>query len=317
VHLADGQLRLLCRSRPIDQVLADPATRDDVRDGLTLVAPVLDFAREIGLDVGRQYRAYAEWPGDRVVTALVATRPGEIEAATSWFPLVGHVPYRGFFELERAEREAARLAGRGLDTCLVPVPAYSTLGWLPDPVPEPLVARGRGFLVETLIHELVHATLFVPDDADFNEGLASFVGQEGAVRFFADRDGEAAAAEQRRRVEDERAIAREIARLRERVAALYREPDTPERAARRAALGDETRAALAALPLATLPADTIARMTPLQDACLALAATYDADLDAYARRLEALGGDLAAFFAEARQAARTDDPRAALGAAGR
>jgi predicted aminopeptidase len=181
-------------------------------------------------------------------------------------------------------------------------------------VPEPLLGRGEGFLVETLIHELVHGTLFVPGDADFNEGLASFVGQEGAVRFFAVRDGEAAGAAQRWRIEDERAIAREIARLRTQVADLYREPDTPERAARRAALAEETRAALAALPLTTLPADAVARATPLQDACLALAATYDADLDAYARRLASLDGDLAAFIAEARRAARTENPRAALGA---
>src|SRR5690606_35972540 len=76
-HLAEGQLRLLRAARPLEQALADPATPPAVREALAEVAPALDYARALGLDVGRQYRTYAEWPGDRVVTALVAARPGE------------------------------------------------------------------------------------------------------------------------------------------------------------------------------------------------------------------------------------------------
>src|SRR5690606_7040703 len=160
----------------LHEVLADPRTDAALRERLALVAPVLEYAREIGLDVGSQYTTYADWPGDRVVTAVVATRPGEVDPAGFWFPLVGRVPYKGFFSLERALREAEALAADGLDTCLVPVSAYSTLGWLPDPVTGPLARRGAAALVETLIHELVHATVYVPGDATFNEGLATFVG---------------------------------------------------------------------------------------------------------------------------------------------
>jgi len=312
-HLAEGQIRLLRAARPIEDVLADPATPPDVREALAEVAPVLDYARALGLDVGRQYRTYAEWPGDRVVTALVATRPGEVEAAGFWYPIVGEVPYKGFFEPARAESEAARLRERGLDTCLVPVPAYSTLGWFDDPVATPLVRRGPGPLAETLLHELVHATVFVADDADWNEGIATFLGQEGAVRFFAARDGNGAAEAERRRIADERAVARELRALRDRVAALYREPASPAREQARAAAAEATRAALAALPLATLDPAGVAAAARLGDACLALAATYEADLDEYARRLAAQGGDLAAFVAAVRAAAGADDPRRALG----
>jgi predicted aminopeptidase len=312
-HLAEGQLRLLRAARPIEDVLADPATPSDVREALAQVAPVLDYARTLGLDVGRQYRTYAPWPGDRVVTALVATRPGEVEPAGFWYPIVGEVPYKGFFDAARAEAEAARLRERGLDTCLVPVPAYSTLGWFADPVATPLLRRGQGPLTETLLHELVHATVFVPDDADWNEGVATFLGQEGSVRFFAARDGDGAAAAERRRIADERAVARELRALRDRVLALYREPDGPARAEARAHASQATRAVLAALPLATLDPAAVAAAAPLNDACLALAATYEADLDEYARQLAARGGDLAAFLEAVRAAAEADDPRRALG----
>jgi predicted aminopeptidase len=326
-HLAAGQLRLLHAARPIDRVVADPETPPAIRDALGLVAPTLAFARGLGLDVGRQYRSYAAWPGDRVVTAVVATRPGSVEPAGFWFPIVGRVPYESFFARDRARREADHLRAKGLDVCEVAVPAYSTLGWFADPVTGPLVRSGPGFLVETLIHELVHATVFVPGDADFDEGVATFIGQEGAVRFFDDplcpkgasgatrpRCGTAAAHAERLRVRDERAVARVLSSLRGRIAALYRDaPAGAERVARRAALVADARAELAALPLATRPAVEVAESARLDDACLALAGTYESDLDIYAARLDTLGGDLAAFVAEVRRAARKPHPRAALG----
>lgn len=313
-HLADGQLRLLRAARPIDEVLVDPNTESPVRDALLRVEPVLEDARALGLDVTDQYRTYAEWPGDRVVTALVATRPGEVEPAGFWFPLVGRLPYKGFFDPARAEAEAARLRADGLDTCLVPVPAYSTLGWLADPIAAPLLRSGVGHFIETLLHELVHATVFFRDDAALSEGVATFIGQEGAVRFFSAHDGKEAAAAERRRIDDERAIARELGALRARVSALYgAAPGAPAPPESRSALSDATRAALAALPLTRFDPQAVAANARLNDACLALAATYDADLGAYAERLVALGDDLAAFVAEVRAAAGAEDPRRALG----
>lgn len=285
-----------------------------VRDALELVDPVLAHARALGLDVTDQYRTYAEWPGDRVVTTLVATRPREVEPAGFWFPIVGRLPYKGYFDATRAEAEAARLRDDGLDVCVVPVSAYSTLGWFADPVTTPLLRRGAGRFVETLLHELVHATVFVADEAALSEGVATFIGQEGAIRFFADHVGPEAAAAERRRIADERAIARELGALRERVLALY-DPAAaaPDLDRERAALSDATRTALAALPLTSFDPAAVAAAARLNDACLALAFTYHADLGAYAARLAALGGELPAFVAEVRAAAETDEPRRALG----
>lgn len=312
--LAGGQLRLLRAAQPLDTVLADAATDPIVRDALALVDPVLGYARALGLDVTDQYRTYAEWPGDRVVTTLVATRPLEVEPAGFWFPIVGRLPYKGYFDAERAETEAARLRAAGLDVCVVPVPAYSTLGWFADPVTTPLLRGGSGRLVETLLHELVHATVFLPDDAALSEGVATFIGQEGAIRFFADHVGPEAAAAERLRIADERRIARELAALRERVLALYdANAAGPDVDGDRAALSDAARTALAALPLTSFDPEAVAATARLNDACLALAATYHADLDAFADRLAALAGDLPAFIAEVRAAAETDDPRRALG----
>ena len=51
---------------------------------------------------------------------------------------------------------------------------------------------------------------------------------------------------------------------------------------------------------------------PLNDACVALSSTYAADVDGYARTLRRLRGDLRAFVALLRTAARAPDSRAAL-----
>jgi len=318
VHLGAGQARLLAAREPIDEALGRADLDAATREKLALVPEVRASAAAFGLDVGGQYTSWAPWPGDRIVTALITTRPGEIEPAGFWFPLVGTVPYKGFFDPARAEAEAARWRAQGRDVCLAPVPAYSTLGWLDDPVTGPMLRAGTGALVETLFHELVHRTVFARDAGDFNEGLATFVGQEASIAFFAARHGEASeeARGERLRVAEERQLAALLGALRSRIAALYAStPAGPARDTERGRLEAEARARIAALPLATRDAPRFAERARLGDACLALEGTYTGDLPRYAARRDELGG-LRALLEAARAAARTPDPRLALLGAG-
>lgn len=303
---------------PIEEAIARPDLDEATRAKLALVPEVRTFASQLGLDVGGQYTSWAPWPGDRIVTAVITTRPGEIDAAGFWFPIVGTVPYKGFFSLPRAEREAAGLRRRGNDVCLAAVPAYSTLGWLDDPVTGPMLGAETGALVETLFHELVHRTVFAKDAADFNEGLATFVGQEASVAFFASRHGteSAEARRERRRVTEEREISALLGGLRASVASLYADlPAGPERDSRRQRLTEAARAALADLPLETRDAGLLAARARLGDACLALEGAYTGDQSRYeAKRAEL--GSLGALLGAARAAAATPDPRLALLGAG-
>lgn len=312
-HLAVHQTRLLRARQPIDALLEDPATTPELRSRLALVVEARAFAARLGLEVGAQYTSYVEWPGDRLVTTLVATRPGTVEAVGFWFPITGRIPYKGYFDRERAAAEAERLRARGLDVCEAPVPAYSTLGWMDDPVTGPMLRRGEGFLAETILHELVHASVYVPDAPDWNEGIARFIGEEASVRLFAETGRPAAA--RRARVEEQRRIDAELLRLRGAVAELYAaNPPGPERDAARARLAAETRAALAALPLETLDAEALAAGMALNDACLALHGTYAVHLERFRELLAALDGELPGFVARIRAAASADDPLAALAA---
>ncbi len=308
-HLAWGQVRLLSARQSIESVLADPETPPELRAKLELVEAARAYADALGLSVDHNYTSYVEWPGDRMVTTVVAARPGEVEPAGFWFPLVGRLPYKGFFDEERAEREAEKLRGEGLDVCVVAVPAYSTLGWFADPVTAPMLRAGDGRLVETLLHELVHATVFVREQVDFNEGVASFIGEEASVGFFAARsDAEAEA--RRREIARARRLDDEMMALRSRVEDLYADqPEGAERAAQRARYEAEARRRIESL----VGGDpTLAERVRLNDACLALAATYTADIPRYAALLERFDGDLRAFVARLREVSKADDPRAAL-----
>lgn len=226
-----------------------------------------------------------------------------MEQVPWWFPLVGRLPYKGFFDQARAEAEAARLLESGrYDVCVSGVTAYSTLGWLDDPVTQPMLRRGAASLVETLFHELVHATAFVSGEADFNEGVAQFIGQQAAIEFFErelpsiPRWGTQAlpsAERVRASIADRRLVADSLVAFRDRVALLEGDAD---RAHQRIRLESEARQELASLPLRVLDPSEVAARARLSDACLSLRGTYVRDLPRHEQVLAALGGDLTAMI---------------------
>jgi predicted aminopeptidase len=317
-HLASGQLKLLWARQPIESALEDPETPERTRALLGLVESVREFGVELGLDVGGQYTSYVDWPDDRIVTTVVRTRPTSVEPIPYWFPLVGHLPYKGYFDQMRAEAEAERLReSEAYDVCVSGVAAYSTLGWLNDPVTSPMLSRGAESLVETLFHELVHATAFVADDVDFNESVAQFIGQEAAIAYFSrgPRNADLGAGNDssrlewpdvdrvREAIEDRRKIALTTIVFRDRLAELADEPDF---ARKRATAEEEARAQLAGLPLRVVDAEKVAERTRLNNACLALRGTYVRDLPRHAEVLGRLDGDLEAMIHRLAQVASGD-----------
>lgn len=178
-----GQVKQQFRQIPIENALLieeDPR----FRDLLASVPDVKRFAKErLKLDVDGNYTHYLKVDGEGVVYVVTASPKDKLDPYTWWFPVVGSVPYKGFFSKADAQALEAELKGKGLDTYLFAAPAYSTLGWFRDPVTTPMLRKGQFSLTSTLIHEMVHTTLYVEGEGDFNEQLASFVGTKGALAF--------------------------------------------------------------------------------------------------------------------------------------
>lgn len=191
LNLARGQARILWARRPVAQVLADPATADDVRAALRLVEAVRRFAAEcLGLTAATaSYTTYYDTGGNAVAWNVSASPPDRFEAYLWSFPVVGALPYKGYFERQRAVAERDRLRAQGYDAIARPVSAYSTLGILSDPILSTMVDDAEAALAELVLHELTHAAVYVEGRTDYNESVATFIGQAGALAFLAQRHG--------------------------------------------------------------------------------------------------------------------------------
>ncbi|MDH3224622.1 MAG: aminopeptidase [Gemmatimonadota bacterium] len=185
-----AEAKILNARRPLPDVIADTTLDGRARGKLTLVMEAREFAQEdLELDVGDSYTTYAALDRDTLAMVLSAAHRDRIVSKTWWFPVVGHVPYKGFFDLDDAQREQSGLEAEGFDTYLRPTAAFSTLGWFSDPLLSTLMRYDEVELVETVLHELSHNHLFVPGRVQFNESFATWVGRNASMAFFCGRPG--------------------------------------------------------------------------------------------------------------------------------
>ncbi|MED5387259.1 MAG: aminopeptidase [Pseudomonadota bacterium] len=181
-----GHLSLMGKREPLAAVLADPQTPPDVAESLRFSEQVVRFAGDhLALPADDVYHQYVALEQEAVVWNVLAAPAWSLSPKTWCYPLVGCVSYRGYFRRPAAEKAAARLTEQGLDTYVGGAIAYSTLGWFADPLTTPMLQRSEPALAELLIHELAHRRLYIKNDTRFNESLATLVGREGAVDFFA------------------------------------------------------------------------------------------------------------------------------------
>lgn len=180
-----GEVEILASRRPIEEVLADPATPPATKRQLELVQRLRDFAsRALQLPDNRSFRTYVDLERPYVVWDVFATPELSLKPKQWCFVVAGCVPYRGYFTRAAAEQFAAKLKHKGYDVYVGGVPAYSTLGWFNDPVLNTFIHRSEADLAGLLFHELAHQKLYVSGDTAFNESFATAVELEGVRRWF-------------------------------------------------------------------------------------------------------------------------------------
>ncbi len=183
-----GHLDLLSKREPISELLGDPDTPEALRAKLELALRLRNFASaELGLPDNGSYRSYADLQRDAVVWNVIATPPLSLQPHTWCYPLAGCLAYRGWYRRSSALREARQLHARELDVLISPATAYSTLGWFDDPVLNTMLAYSDDYLEPVLgsliFHELAHQQLFVAGSTGFNEAFAETVANEGVARW--------------------------------------------------------------------------------------------------------------------------------------
>ncbi len=185
-----AELEILRAREPIPDLILSPETDERTRGKLTLVREARAWAVDhLEMEVGDTYTTVSDIGRDTLAMVLSGARRDRLEPKTWWFPIVGRVPYRGYFSLDGALDAQQDLEKDGYDTYLRPTSAFSTLGWFSDPITSPLLRADEVALVETIIHELSHNHLFVKGQVRFNESFANFVGLAGSAEFFCTRPG--------------------------------------------------------------------------------------------------------------------------------
>ncbi|MGH7655144.1 MAG: aminopeptidase [Gemmatimonadaceae bacterium] len=190
-YLARGAIaeaKILSRRQSIVKLVADSTTPPTVRAKLELVLDARRFAVDsLGLPAKKSFTEYTTLDHDTLVLVLSGAYRDELRPVTWWFPVVGRVPYKGFFDFAEARKAEKELRDDGFDTYLRPSPAFSTLGFFNDPLLSTTLGEDSLEIVNTVVHELTHNKYYAKNAAVFNESFANFVGARGAERFFASR----------------------------------------------------------------------------------------------------------------------------------
>jgi predicted aminopeptidase len=306
----EGQLALMSKREPIDRVIADASTPAALRRQLESVAAIRDFAsRELGLPDNGSYRSYADVGRRYVVWNVVAAPEFSVDPREWCYPIVGCVAYRGYFVEKRAREFAGKLRKEGLDVAVGGVAAYSTLGHFDDPVLNTMMDWSDVELAAIIFHELTHQLVYVPDDSAFSEALATTVEEEGVGRWLRaqgrDADLKGHMLQQERYLKVIGLLGAARGELRTLYASGLPPGETREKkrevflalrssfAALKAEWGGQT-------PFESWFAED------LNNAHLASIATYFDCVPGFRRELEAVGGNLPAFYERVRALAKLD-----------
>ena len=191
-----GQLKLINRARPLKEVIEDPRTDPKLAELLKQVSVIKKFGEQYGLKPTPNYNEYVQLDQDAVVYVVTVSEALQFKAKIFSFPVVGSFNYIGWFSREDATDFAREFAQQGNDIDVRGASAFSTLGWFKDPLLSTMIPSHEGIpepgaladLVNIVLHESVHATLYINDQSNFNESLAFFLADVLTQKYFAEKN---------------------------------------------------------------------------------------------------------------------------------
>ncbi len=191
IKSAHQQFSMMTTRQPISEILKDENLASDKRKKFELSEKARRFAFEdLQLKKTQNYATFIDLHRPYVSWVVHAAHKWELKNYLWSFPVVGDIPYKGFFSEDEAKEEAALMESQGYDAFYRGVSAYSTLGWFTDSLLSSMLAYKEHDLVNTIIHELTHTTIYIKSNADFNERLAVFIGNKGTELFYKKFEGE-------------------------------------------------------------------------------------------------------------------------------
>ena len=177
------------QSIPIEEILKDDQVSSEIKAKIRFIQDVKHYGEEtLGLKKTKSYSRFYETRGP-ILYIVTACEKDRLRLRSWEFPLVGEVTYKGFFSKEEALRERDDLSRQDHDTYVQAAAAYSTLGWMNDPIFSSMTQSNPVALANLVLHEMTHATLYVRGKTDFNEQVATFIGNRGAIEYLTQKYG--------------------------------------------------------------------------------------------------------------------------------
>lgn len=237
--------RLLRNARPLEKIVRDPKASPEARATAELVLQVRHFADTLGYAAKDTYTTYSDVGRDTLLLSLSASRKDCICPYEWQWPIVGKVPYKGFFDAKDGLKAKAEFDAKGYDTYLRPAAAFSTLGWFKDPLLSTAVSKDSVELAALVFHEIAHNTLYVPSATAFNESFAQYAGYRAAEQFFLAHGDSVKARRAADRWHDEQILGEYYRQLVARLDTLYAsKPDSAALVAGRLAAGEWVKVTL-------------------------------------------------------------------------
>jgi predicted aminopeptidase len=183
------QADLMRRRVPLKYALENIDLKEPQRKRIELAITLRQFmAQDLNLDTKNNFLRYVHLEQPYVTYVVNASDKDQLKTYEWSFPIIGTVPYKGFFKKEKALALAKDLQDQGYDTHVRGVAAYSTLGWFEDPLLSSMLNMPEHHYISTLIHETVHSNLYIKSHSKFNERVATFLGRLGAETYYRSRN---------------------------------------------------------------------------------------------------------------------------------
>lgn len=311
-------MKLLNSRVPIEQALQDPSLSESDKQKLRLAEEARQFAEtDLHLKPTKNYTTFVDLKRPYVTYVVSAAPRWQLKHYQWSYPFMGKMPYKGYFNEQDAKEEEEDLKKQDLDTYLRGVTAYSTLGYFNDPILSSMLRYKDYDLVNTIIHETVHATLYIKHAADFNERFATFLGNKGAEMFYLKKEGPQSATLEmiKKDNEDQKVfsefISGEIRSLEQWYKDLPASEQIEEKRMQRIAQ-IQTKFSKEVLP--RLKTDSFSKFTELKlnNARLLIYKTYMEDLEDFEKLYKKEGSDFQAFMKRCLALENAKDPEKEL-----
>ncbi len=296
-----GQLEIFRHQKPVDAVIKASSTSAVLRQRLLLTQELRRFASEtLGLPASNVYDHYRDLQRPHVTWVVFAAPEFSTEPKKWFYPVLGKLEYRGFFNEPDAKKLVDQLKREGLDTAMGGVDAYSTLGYFRDPLLNTFIMDPEPELAELLFHELTHRKLFLSGDTEFNEAFATATGQAGARRWLRSQGKLQELATYEKALQQQALFVNEVLRTRSSLKQLYasKRPESVMREKKLQLMSDLQQRITAMPELASQKGYANWVTKPINNARINAISAYEMLNPAFTHLLEIeCQGDFAKFFA--------------------